>query len=467
MNVLVVGSGAREHALVWKLALSDKVDDLYCAPGNGGTALIAQNLDMPFSTEAECDQLAGWAFNNQIDLVVVGPEVPLQHGIVDTLVAFGVKVAGPTRAAARLEWSKAWARDFMSKYDIPSPGYEVVKGLDAIRAKLASPDTRYPLVIKADGLAAGKGADVVTGVEQALDSVDRMCSIGALPVEPRDATVVIEEFLEGVEVSAIAVTDGTNVSMLPPACDHKRLLDGNQGPLTGGMGAYSPTQYVTPELWTQIEQDVLLRAVQGMQAEGTPYRGFLYAGLMLTADGPKVLEFNCRLGDPEAQVLLPRLKTPLEDICLAAATGDLSQAGPIQWSDNAAVGVVLASSGYPTSQVAAQKVGGLSDLDEGVLVFHAATTLHGASAINPLQPAPAKPTMFRSLFGRGQRSAADALNIDDLSPDITARGGRLLTVVALGSTLQAARDRVYSNIPKIKIDGVQYRRDIAAREIDV
>lgn len=465
MKVLVVGSGAREHAIVWKLVLSNSVDTVYCAPGNGGTAMIAQNLDMGISSEPECDQLAGWAFNNRIDLVIVGPEAPLMHGLVDTLMVFGIKVFGPTRAAARLEWSKAWARDFMSKHGIPSPNYEVVEGLDNLRAKLQAPETSYPLVLKADGLAAGKGAAVVKSAEQALEAVARMLEMGALPEDRSAVKVVLEEFLEGVEVSALAFTDGQEVSLMPPACDYKRLQDGDTGPLTGGMGAYTPTKFVTSELWDRIREEVMVKTVQAMAADGTPYRGVLYAGLMLTKDGPKVLEFNCRMGDPEAQVLLPRLETPLEDIALAVARGDLSRAGKIEWSNDVAVGVVLASEGYPTRQAAPHKVSGLANLDEGVLIFHAGTQLRGSMAVKPFESPPMQPSVFRGLFGKKDRWTTGNLATDFLSPNITATGGRLLTVVAMGDTFEEARDRVYNNIPRINIDGVQYRTDIAAREL--
>src|SRR5436190_11677409 len=398
MKVLVVGSGAREHAMVWRLALSPQVDMVYCAPGNGGTAVIAQNVNMAISTEQECDQLAGWAFNNQIDLVIVGPEVPLSHGIADTLMMFGVPVAGPTKAAARLEWSKSWARDFMKRHDIPSPGYTVIQGMEEIREKIRSRRTEYPLVMKADGLAGGKGAAVVKDPNEAEDALVRMQAMGALPGHAEEAKVVFEEYLEGVEVSAHAFTDGRNVMITPPACDYKRLLDGDQGPLTGGMGAYTPTKYITPELWEQVERDILLKTVRGMLEEGIPYRGFLYAGLMLTKNGPKVLEFNCRMGDPETQVLLPRLETPFEDICRAMASGGLTEISKIEWSEQAMVGVVLASQGYPSAQAVPQRIKGVADIDEGVLVFHASSELRGVTSLRQAEPQTGAPSVFRGLF---------------------------------------------------------------------
>ncbi|HET9495911.1 MAG TPA: phosphoribosylamine--glycine ligase [Chloroflexia bacterium] len=461
MNVLVVGSGAREHAIVWKLATGQGADQVYCVPGNGGTALLGQNLAMPIDTEAQCDQVAGWAFNNGIGLVIVGPEVPLRHGIADSLTMLGVPVFGPTQAAARLEWSKSWARDFMKRHDIPAPEYRVVHGMDALFEALHPDNTTYPCVIKADGLAAGKGAVVVADPAEAQEELSRMRIAGALPPNDAEVTVVIEEFLEGFELSALAFTDGKSVAMMPPACDYKRLLDGDQGPLTGGMGAYTPTARVTPEMWEQVEREIIRRAVDGMASEGTPYRGVLYAGLMVTEQGPKVLEFNCRFGDPEAQVLIPRLKTPLEDIALAVAKGDLSSVGPIEWSDDAAVGVVIASDNYPAGRAEGLPVSGLDALDEGVLVFHAGTQVPG---IMPIQPEELRPTsnrsIFRTLFPRSTRQDEPL----SFSLDVVATGGRLLTVVGRGGTLAEARGKVYSNVGRIRIPGTQYRRDIGLED---
>lgn len=463
MKVLVVGSGAREHAIVWKLATSPRVDAIYCAPGNGGTAILAQNLAMPISTEAECDQLAGWAFNNSIDLVIVGPEVPLRHGIVDSLMLLGVPVMGPSQNAARLEWSKAWARDFMHRHNIPSPTYRIIEGRDRVLQALYDPATVYPMVIKADGLAAGKGAAIVGDPQMAEETIGEMQVSGALPADPASLKVVFEEYLEGFEVSAHAFTDGVSVAMMPPACDYKRLLDDDKGPLTGGMGAYTPTHKVSPDLWAQVQTEVLERAVQGMASEGNPFRGVLYAGLMITSAGPRVLEFNCRFGDPETQVLLPLLQTPLEDIALAIAKGDLSQVGDIQWSNDAAVGVVLASENYPLGASIPRPISGLSDLEDGVLVFHAGTEARG---ILSLQPDYARTTtrnsVLKSIFSR---PPSDQTQLP-AEMSLLAIGGRILTVVATARSLKEANERAYRAIPRIQIGGTQFRSDIALRELE-
>ncbi|MDQ6693306.1 MAG: phosphoribosylamine--glycine ligase [Chloroflexota bacterium] len=474
MKVLVVGSGAREHAIVWKLATGSAVDTIYCAPGNGGTALIARNLDIRCETEAQCDRLAGWAFSNGIELVIIGPEVPLRHGLADSLMLLQVPVLGPTQAAARIEWSKSWARDFMARHDIPAPGYTVVQGIDTAIEKLRSPETAYPLVLKADGLAAGKGVAVVGSAEEGADALAHLATSHLLDTEAtadgagtgQGAVVLFEEFLRGYEVSALAFTDGKHCAMMPPACDYKRLLDGDEGPITGGMGAYSPTRRIDGALWTLVERDIIQKAVDALASEGTPFRGVIYAGLMITEQGPKVLEFNCRMGDPETQVLLPRLVTPLEEIGLAIADGNLGRVLPLNWSPDVTVGVVLASEGYPTAKSPGVPVRGLGDLSEGVLVFHGGTELEGAISLTADEGGGASPnkgkSLFRSLISREPKPT----EILEGEMQLVANGGRILTVVGRGLDIEAARKAAYGDIERITMPGVQYRRDIAAREIN-
>jgi len=418
MNVLLVGSGAREHAIAWKLRQSPALTDLFVAPGNAGTATPGTNLPL---NAADLEGLARAARENHCQLVVVGPEEPLARGLVDRLAVEGIAAFGPSRAAARIESSKAFAKDLMQRHAIPTARTAVFSNrTDArnyVEALSAAP------VVKADGLAAGKGAIVCDTRAQALQAIDLMMGEEAAFGEA-GRTVVIEERLEGREVSAHAFSDGRTTAAMPFSCDYKRALDGDEGLNTGGMGAYSPPGWLDGAVTSRIDREVTAAAVAAMAAEGLPYRGVLYPGIMVTADGPRVLEFNCRLGDPEAQVLLPRLKTDLLEVCLAVANNRLHEL-EIEWSEQACVGVVLASGGYPEEYATGFPVAGLGQLEPDVLVFHAGTAL-----------------------------AEDG--------GVVTSGGRVLTVAALGENLTEARAKVYRNVQRIHFSRCHYRRDIAA-----
>ncbi|MDP3879784.1 MAG: phosphoribosylamine--glycine ligase [Dehalococcoidales bacterium] len=417
MKILVVGGGAREHTLVWKLAQSPKAGEIYAAPGNAGTAQIAHNLD----TKAEdIEGLVRAAGKNRIDLVVVGPEGPLAEGIVDRFQGAGIPVFGPTGAAARIESSKAFAKDLMQKYGIPCA--RSVTFTDYQQAREYLEKQTPPVVVKADGLAAGKGVVVADSLSQALEALDSIMAARTLG-EAGDR-VLIEECLSGKEMSAFAFTDGSSVIPLVDACDYKRVYEGDRGPNTGGMGSYSPPYFHTEELANRVAESIMEPTVRAMSREGAPYRGVIYGGLMITVGGPKVLEFNARFGDPETQVILPRLKTDLVDIMLAVIDGTLSQLN-IECTTDACVGVVMASGGYPGSYQTGFPVSGLDSLDKDVLVFHGGTR--------------AGETPGQVLTG----------------------GGRVLTVVATGKTLAQAREKVYNNISRVHFEGCHYRRDIA------
>ncbi len=421
MRVLIIGSGAREHALAWAISRSPDISDLYCAPGNGGTAAIAQNIPLQVMDFAQC---ADWAAGHAIDLTIIGPDDPLGGGIVDVFQQRGLRVFGPTRAAARIESSKSWAKDLMRRYQIPTAQASSFNTFDEARHFLASGDCRYPLVIKADGLAAGKGVSIVSNAQEAE------AALSALLVERRlgaaGNTVLLEEYLEGREVSFFALSDGQTMLPLVPACDYKRAFDGDQGPNTGGMGAYSPPGFVDAALAEQITETILRPAIAAMAQEGCPFVGVLYAGLMLTSDGPKVLEFNARLGDPETQVILPRLNSDLLHLFLAASEQHLAEMR-LDWRTEAACGVVLASTGYPDQYQTGFPISGLDQLSPDILAFHAGTRLTAG----------------------GQ---------------IVTSGGRVMTLVALGASVAAARARVYEQIERVQFQGRRCRRDIAARE---
>jgi len=417
IKILVVGGGAREHTLVWKLAQSPRVNEIYAAPGNSGTAQIARNLNI---SPTDIESLAKAAQEKGIELVVVGPEVPLANGITDYFQELGIPVFGPTRKATEIESSKVFAKELMQKYHIPCA--RSVSFSDYDRAKEYIQQQTPPIVVKADGLAAGKGVTVASSTAQALDALDK--TMKSRDFGAAGDRVVIEECLSGEEMSAFAFTDGTTVIPMVAACDYKRAGDGDRGPNTGGMGSYSPPCFFSSGLARTVKETIMEATVAAMARENRRYRGTLYSGLMVTSDGPKVLEFNARFGDPEAQVTLPLLKTDLVDIMLAVINGKLNQID-VEWSEDACVGVVIASAGYPGSYKTGFPITGLDKLDKDILVFHAGTKT-----------------------GNEPR-------------EVVTSGGRVLTVVATGKTTAEARGKVYANLPRIHFEGCHYRKDIA------
>ena len=421
MKVMVIGSGAREHALAWKIAQSPKVTELYAAPGNAGTASVARNLDI---RPNDIDALARAARDIGIDLTVVGPESPLAAGIVDRFEQLGMSIFGPTKAAAQIESSKVFTRKLMQKYGIPCPKGITFSSYPEAKIYVESQPT--PMVVKVDGLAAGKGVTVAGTREEALKALSDIMETKIFG--PAGDNVIIEECLTGKEVSLLAFTDGKIVVPMVPACDYKRAFDDDHGPNTGGMGSYSPPGFFDARLTRQVMKTILQPAVRAMAQEGPPYKGVLYAGLMIAAGGPKVLEFNARFGDPETQAILPRLQTDLVDILLAVVDNKLSEV-VVQWNDDACVGVVMASGGYPGSYKTGFKITGLDKLNDDIMVFHAGTKL-------------------------GEDS------------QIYTDGGRVLTVTATGKSMAEARAKVYLNLPHIHFDGCHYRKDIAAREVN-
>ena len=429
MKILVIGGGGREHAMAWKLAQSPRVEKVYIAPGNGGTARDPRLTNLALS---DPQALADFASQHKVGLTVVGPEAPLSAGVVDIFRARGLRIFGPTQAAAQLESSKAFAKDFMMRHGIPTADYATFS--DAALAHAHVQQVGAPIVIKADGLAAGKGVVVAMSLEEAHEAIDFMLLDDALGVQHNAGVdgqavprVVIEEFLQGEEASFIVLVDGKNVLALASSQDHKRLLDGDQGPNTGGMGAYSPAPVVTPNVHAKAMHEIILPTVQGMARDGTPFTGFLYAGLMIDAQGrPKTLEFNTRMGDPEAQPILMRLKSDLVEVLLHATDGTLDQV-ELQWDRRVALGVVLADAGYPAAPRKGDAITGLAVDSEDAVVFHAGTALQ------------------------------DGL--------LRVTGGRVLCVTALGDSTKIAQQRAYDALRGIHLDGVQYRRDIGYRAI--
>ncbi|HBR28460.1 MAG TPA: phosphoribosylamine--glycine ligase [Firmicutes bacterium] len=413
MKVLVIGGGAREHALVWKLSQSPKVTKIFAAPGNGGIAQLAQCVPVP---ETDLDGLLTFALREKIDLTVVGPEVPLVAGVVDRFKANGLQIFGPDQKGARLEGSKKYAKEFMLKYQIPTAQYAAYDNLNEAYAGLEQ--FAFPLVIKADGLAAGKGVVICHRKEEAAAAIKSMIEDGKFGAAGKE--IIIEEFLEGVEASLLCLVTADKIIPLESAGDYKRLLDHDQGPNTGGMGCVSPNKTLTPSLMAVIEREILKPSLKGIQAEMMDYKGILFIGLMITAQGPKVLEFNVRFGDPETEVLLPRLETDLVDLFLKTIQGTITREDLV-WSQKTCLGVVLATAGYPESSGSGQAITGLDEVDAEIMLFHAGTKREDQLVTN---------------------------------------GGRVLAVVALGDPLDQARTKVYSNIKKIHFDGMQYRTDI-------
>ena len=438
MKVLVVGGGGREHALAWKMAQSPKVQAVYVAPGNGGTALDSRLENIAIT---DVHALRGWAQSEKIALTVVGPEQPLAAGIVDEFRAHGLRVFGPTRAAAQLESSKAFSKAFMKRHGIPTADYESF--IDPLAAHAYVERKGAPIVVKADGLAAGKGVVVAMSLAEAHEAIDFMLApeTGSNPLgvthNAGGARVVIEEFLQGEEASFIVMCDGKNVTALATSQDHKRLLDGDAGPNTGGMGAYSPAPVVTPQIHARAMREIILPTIKGMAQDGIPFTGFLYAGLMIDAQGqPKTLEFNCRMGDPETQPIMMRLKSDLFDVMMAATSGQLDQI-ELDWDRRPALGVVMAAHGYPLNPRKGDLVTGLPSLDSlkqaNAMVFHAGT----------VSPPP----------GQGGKG------------EVLSAGGRVLCVTALGHTVKEAQKRAYEIADGIIFAGAQFRTDIGFRAI--
>ena len=426
MKVLVIGSGGREHALAWKLAQSPKVQSVTVAPGNGGTAL---DPDLRNLAITDVKALADYAEAEKIGLTVVGPEAPLAAGVVDEFRARGLRIFGPTRAAAQLESSKAFAKDFMKRHGIPTAAYDTFSDVAAAHAYVDR--IGAPIVIKADGLAAGKGVVVAMSLEEAHQAVDWMLASDdnklGVSHNAGGARVVIEEFLQGEEASFIVLCDGKNVLPLATSQDHKRLLDQDQGPNTGGMGAYSPAPVVSPNVHARAMQDIILPTIAGMARDGIPFTGFLYAGLMIDEDGvPKTLEFNTRMGDPETQPIMMRLKSDLFDVFMAATDGTLDEV-ELQWDRRVALGVVMAAAGYPLQPRKGDAITGLPANDPEAMVFHAGTVQQGKGVVTS--------------------------------------GGRVLCVTALGESVKMAQQRAYELLQGIHFDGAQYRGDIGYRAI--
>lgn len=420
MQVLVIGGGGREHALAWKASQSASVEKVYCVPGNPGIAEIAECVKLDITDN---EALVNFAEEHNIDLTIVGPEVPLANGIVDAFRDKGLAIFGPTQKAAQIEGSKSFAKDLMKKYRIPTAKFEVFTEAEAAKAYIV--EQGAPIVIKADGLAAGKGVVVAMTLDEALEAVDMMMCDNAFG--NAGAQVVIEEFLSGEEASILTFCDGTTIVPMISSQDHKRAYDNDEGPNTGGMGTYAPAPVVTADILARVQKEILEPTVAAMKAEGMPYTGCLYAGLMITEDGPKVIEFNARFGDPETQVVLPLLDSDMVEIMLACVNGTLDKLA-IKWKNEAAVCVVMAAGGYPQSYNKGDVISGLDTAaEQGAIVFHAGTAQDG--------------------------------------DNIVTNGGRVLGVTALGNDIRQAVDHAYQAVKSIRFDNVHYRNDIAYRAI--
>ena len=425
MKILVIGGGAREHALAWKLSREPDVESVICTPGNPGIVSAARCLPGDVSSPRE---LLAIAETQAVDLTVVGPELPLSRGVVDVFTAAGRAIVGPTKAAAALEWSKAFAKDFMARHRVPTAAFRVCESADEALTTIRRGEFTFPLVIKADGLAAGKGVVI------AEDAATAEAVVGTMMIDRRfgdaGSRVVLEEFLVGQEASYFVLADGTNFVQLGSAQDHKRIFDDDRGPNTGGMGAFAPSPLITEEMSHRVCDEIVLPVLAGMDHEGNPYRGFLYVGLMLTADGPKVIEFNVRFGDPEAQVVLPMLDEDLAWLLGEAATGALPSR-PARFRREPHVGVVLAAGGYPDAPETGKAIDGLAAASDvpGAIVFHAGTA---------------------KREGR-----------------LVTAGGRVLTVVGRSTTFKDAIDTAYAAASRIHFDGMQYRHDIGKKALSV
>ena len=420
MKVLVIGGGGREHALVWKIAQSSLVSKVFCAPGNPGTASIGENIPI---NQIDFDKLLNFVKENEIELTVVGPEDPLVSGIVDIFNDQSLKIFGPDKKAAQLEGSKSFAKDLMQKYDIPTASFNTFDSAQVAKSYLKD-KTSYPVVLKASGLAAGKGVLICRTLDEAIEGVTLIMEDKAFGAA--GDMLIIEDFLEGEELSVFALSDGGDYLLLSPAQDHKKVLDGDQGKNTGGMGAYGPAPLATKALKDLIRSQIIDPTFKAMISEGIPYKGLLYFGLIVTEDGPKVLEYNCRFGDPEAEVILPLLESDIVDLMLATIDGGIKK-HTVSLFDGYALDVVLASGGYPDAYEKGKVINGLNSLDPDILVFHAGT------------------------------------KIED--NQLTTSGGRVLNIVARGSDFLQLRDIIYRNIGRISFDGMQYRKDIGYRAL--